>query len=157
MNESPGLPSGRNGAFYDRPVAVEPHGPFMSSTAPQVRSACGSIRLLDLVLLVANAVGLLLYLWLASRGWIRPQEHGIIPISGEPIVWALAVPVCVFFFLADVVWGGLLLRCREWRRWLWWLTVGGAWLAAIWIEMGIRLTHHTPTGGVLAGEGEPSG
>jgi hypothetical protein len=95
------------------------------------------VKSLDINYMKANAVGIVLYLWLASRGWFRPEEPGI-SFTGEPFVWALALPVLGVFFLADVVWGGLLLRGRESKRWLWWLVTAVAWLLAI----GIDFYHH---------------
>jgi hypothetical protein len=88
--------------------------------------------------MAANAVGMVLYLALASRGWRIPKEHGMVPVTGEPFVWALALPVLGAFLLADIVWGGLLLRERESKRRLWWLVTAAVWLLAI----GIDFSHH---------------
>ena len=79
------------------------------------------MKSLDIMFMAANAVGIVLYLVLASRGWRIPQEHGMVPVTGEPFVWVLAVPVLGVFLLADIVWGRLLLRDRESKRRLWWL------------------------------------
>jgi len=65
----------------------------MSSTNPLVRSAVRSVKSLDITFMAANEVGIVLYLRLAFRGWRIPQEHGAIPVTGEPFVWALALPV----------------------------------------------------------------
>jgi hypothetical protein len=92
----------------------------------------------DMMFMAANAVGILLYLWLASRGWRIPLEHGMVPVSGEPFVWALALPVLGIFFLVDIVWGVFLIRGRESRRRLWWLLTLAVWLLAI----GIDFFHH---------------
>lgn len=92
------------------------------------------MKSLDITFMAANAVGILLYLVLASRGWRIPREHGMVPVTGEPFVWALALPVLVVFLLADIVWGGLLLRDRVSRRRLWWLVTAAVWLLAIGID-----------------------
>lgn len=92
------------------------------------------MKLLDITFMAANAVGIVLYLRLASRGWRIPQEHGMVPVAGEPFVWALALAVLGAFFLADIVWGGLLLRGRESKRRLWWLVTAAVWLLAIGID-----------------------
>lgn len=97
-----------------------------------------TVKSMDLTFMVANAVGTAIYLMLASQGWRIPQEHGAIPVSGEPFVWALALPVLGIFLLADIVWGGLLLRYKEPKRWLWWLISGGLWLVAISVDF----AHH---------------
>jgi hypothetical protein len=102
------------------------------------RPSDSSITLLDLVFLLSNAAGILLYLRLASRGWQIPQEQGAIPTAGEPFVWALALPVLGGFLFADIVWGGLLLRYRQPKRGLWWLITGGLWGIALWLDF----AHH---------------
>jgi len=88
--------------------------------------------------MAANVAGIVLYLRLASRGWRIPQEHGMIPVAGEPFVWALALPVLGAFLLADIVWGGVLFRYRERKRWLWWFIIGGLWLIALCVDF----AHH---------------
>src|SRR5580704_17099067 len=108
------------------------------STTPVNRQAGGSLKLLDITFMAANAVGIVLYLRLASRGWRIPQEHGMVHVAGEPFVWALALPALGVFFLADVVWGGLLLRGGESKRRLWWLVTAAVWLLAIAIDF----SHH---------------
>lgn len=97
-----------------------------------------TMKRLNLMFLFFNAVGIALYLTVASRGWRIPEEHEAIPVTGEPFVWALALPVLGAAILANVVWGGLLLHRRQPRRGLWWLVASGLWLIAIWIDFG----HH---------------
>ena len=98
------------------------------------RPAGSSVKSLDIMFMAANAVGIVLYLVLASRGWRIPQEHGMVPVTGEPFVWALVLPVLGVFLLADIVWGGLLLRDRVSKRGLWWLVTAAVWLLAIGID-----------------------
>ncbi len=97
-------------------------------------AASRSVKFLDITFMAANAVGIVLYLVLVSRSWRIPQEHGMVPVTGEPFVWALALPVLGVSFLADVVWGGLLLRDRQSKRRLWWLVTAAVWLLAIGID-----------------------
>jgi hypothetical protein len=92
------------------------------------------VKSLDITFMAANAVGIVLYFVLASRGWRMPQEHGMVPVTGEPFVWVLAVPVFGVFLLANIVWGGLLLRDRQPKRRLWWLVTASVWLLAISID-----------------------
>jgi hypothetical protein len=108
------------------------------SFTPVGRPAASPVKFLDITFMAANAVGIVLYLVLASRGWRIPQEHGMVPVAGEPFVWALALPALGVFFLADVVWGGLLLRGGESKRRLWWLVTAAVWLLAIVIDF----SHH---------------
>lgn len=82
----------------------------MSTINTLDHSSGSSMKPLDIAFLAANAVGIGLCLRLASRGWRIPEQHGAVPIAGKPFVWALALPVLGVFFLADAVWGGLLLR-----------------------------------------------
>jgi hypothetical protein len=96
------------------------------------------LKPLAISFLAANAIGIVLYLKLASRGWRNPLEQGMIPVTGEPFAWALALPVLAAFFLTDVAWGVLLLRHKEWKGRLWWLVTAGVWLLAL----GIDFYHH---------------
>ncbi len=86
----------------------------------------------------ANAVGIAVYLVLASRSWRIPQEHGAVPVSGEPFVWALALPVLGVFFLTDAVWGVLLLRNKERSGRLWWALIAVSWFVALVVDF----SHH---------------
>ena len=97
-----------------------------------------SVRRLNASLIIGNATGIVLYLVLASRGWVIPQEHGMVPVTGEPFVWADALPVIGIFFVLDVIWGGLLLRHREWKVRSWWLVVVFMWVIAVIIDF----SHH---------------
>jgi hypothetical protein len=108
------------------------------STTPVNRQAGRSAKYLDITFMAANAVGIVLYLLLAARSWRIPEEHGMIPITGQPFVWALATPVFGIFLLADIVWGVLLLRDRQLKRWLWWLVTAALWLLALVIDF----SHH---------------
>ena len=107
---------------------------LMSSINQLEQPASGSVKPLDLTFIVANVVGIAFYLRLASRSWRIPEEHGAVPVSGEPFVWALALPVLGVFLLADLVWGGLLIRRREQKRWLWWFIAAGLWLIALCVD-----------------------
>jgi hypothetical protein len=109
-------------------------GDILMSITPVDRPGGRSVKSLDITFMAANAVGIVLYLVLASRGWRIPQEHGMVPATGEPFVWVLAVPVLGFFLLADIAWGGLLLRDRQSKRRLWWLVTAAVWLLAICID-----------------------
>ncbi len=104
------------------------------SITPVDRPAGSSVKSLDIMFMAANAVGIVLYLVLASRGWRIPQEHGMVPVTGEPFVCVLAVPLLGVFLLADIVWGSLLLRDTEFKRRLWWLVTAAVWVLAIGID-----------------------
>jgi hypothetical protein len=104
------------------------------SITPVDRPPGSSVKSLDITFVAANAVGIVLYLLLASRGWRIPQEHGMVPVAGEPFVWALALPVLGVFLLADAVWGVMLLGHKEWKGRRWWLVTAAAWLVAIGID-----------------------
>ena len=110
----------------------------MSSLTQSDQPETVLVKPLNLTFIVANVVGIVFYLRLASHGWRIPQEHGEVPISGEPFVWALALPVLGVFLLADLGWGGLLIRRREQKKWLWWFIVAGMWLIALCVDF----AHH---------------
>jgi hypothetical protein len=111
---------------------------LMSSVKQLDQSVRGPVKPVDLTFIVANVVGIVFYLRLASHGWRIPQEHGAVPVSGEPFVWVLALPVLGVFLLVDLVWGGLLIRRSEQKKWLWWFMVVGLWLIALCVDF----VHH---------------
>ena len=94
------------------------------------------------LMLIANGLGAVLYVFAASRGgWAVPQERaaGISAITGEPFVWFLNIlPVITLFFVINLIWGLRILKSRKWY-------VGQAWLiaAAVWaIAVTIDFAHH---------------
>jgi hypothetical protein len=68
----------------------------------------GTLNLLTSI----NVLGLALYIVLASRGWRDPAEHGLIPVAGEPYVWAASLPFLAMVVLTDIVWGVSLIFGR---------------------------------------------
>jgi hypothetical protein len=97
-----------------------------------------SAKRLNTTFILANALGIVLYLVLASRGWRIPEEHGMVPVTGEPFVWADALPVLGLFALVDITWGGLLLRHKEWRGRPLWLVTVVMWLLVLVLDF----SHH---------------
>ena len=85
-----------------------------------------------------NLIGALTYLVLASRSWAIPSEHGQVPITGEPFVWALALPVFGVFSIVNLAWGAMILTRRQWDAARFWLLTALIWLAAVWIDF----AHH---------------
>lgn len=84
---------------------------------------------------LANAVGAVFYLVGTSHGWVNPAEHGMIPVTGEPFVWALAAfPILAVFTLINIMWGVLLLRRRRCHGGRVWLATAVLWLVVIWID-----------------------
>ena len=93
----------------------------------------------NVVLLVINAAGALLYVRRASYSWAIPQEKGLNSTTGEPFIWAIAVlPVLAVAFLMNISWGVIILRRRQWSSSRLWLFVVVIWLVAI----GIDFAHH---------------
>jgi len=95
----------------------------------------------SIVLITANVVGAVIYLFAASHGWVIPQERAarLRPVTGEPYVWALYVlPVCVVFFVLNVTWGAFILARKEWRTGVPWLSTIPIWLVAVAIDF----AHH---------------
>lgn len=60
-------------------------------------------------------LGSLFYLKLASAGWRIPSEGSQVPVSGEPFVWAAALPILMLVVLLNVVWGVWILVKRPAR------------------------------------------
>jgi hypothetical protein len=97
------------------------------------------IHLVGRILLVLNAIGAVVYLFGTSHSWAIPPEHGLVPITGEPIVWALfAFPILAAFFLLNLIWGIVVLVRKERSKVRLWL-----WTVPIWIvAVGIDFYHH---------------
>jgi hypothetical protein len=111
---------------------------LMSSINPVSQLISNCAKSLVIALMAANAIGIQSYLRLASGGWRIPEEHGEIPISGEPFVWAFALPVLGVFVFVDAVWGVMLLRHKEWNGRIWLALIAIAWLAALVVDF----SHH---------------
>lgn len=93
----------------------------------------------NVILLIVNAIGALLYLWQASLSWAIPQEKGLNSTTGEPFIWALAIlPVFAAALVVNTFWGVVILKRRQWAAGRLWLVVGAIWLVAIAVDF----THH---------------
>jgi len=91
-----------------------------------------------LTLLAVNVIGAIVYVVRASAAWAIPQEHGEVPITGEPFVWFLGImPVVIVFLLLNLFWGAMLLN-RRWRNGYFWLMSAAVWFIAVWIDF----AHH---------------
>jgi len=88
------------------------------------------------ILLVANMVGVGLYLWLSSWTWTPPIERGLgLDSAGNDIVWGLtALPVLATFFVLDFSWVVVILCRRQWKSGRTWLLAAMIWLVALAID-----------------------
>lgn len=96
---------------------------------------------INVLLLLANTVGAVIYLLRARNGWVIPQEeaNGIHVITSEPMIWALSIlPVCAVFLLVNVIWGGTIAVRRRWASGRMWLVSALVWVTAIIIDF----AHH---------------
>jgi len=86
-----------------------------------------------------NVIGAIIYVIRASSGWRIPEEHGMIPVAGEPFVWGFAIlPVVACFTLVNLLWAGLICFRRKWRDGYFMLMTAAVWLIAVWIDF----AHH---------------
>ncbi len=85
---------------------------------------------------LANGLGVIAFLALASISWIEPELRGeAVATAGVAMVWGLtALPVLVAFMLADLVWLGLSIsRSASWsdlRTMLPWCITLAVWVLA---------------------------
>jgi hypothetical protein len=106
---------------------------------PQMTTVCRLTQRLRVVLLVLNVIGAWVYLDRASLSWARPEEQGLIPITGQPYIWfAAIVPVLAVFFPLNLIWGALILRYRQRSSGLFWSVAAVIWLGVIAIDF----AHH---------------
>ena len=103
------------------------------STTPLNDVVRKPVKQLDISFTVANGIGIVIFLLLASRAWRLPGESDL-PVTGEPMVWSIALPVLGVFFLANIVWGTLILRSKEFKRWRGWLVTAVFWLFALAVD-----------------------
>jgi hypothetical protein len=93
----------------------------------------------NLVLLLANFVGAMIYLIASSYSWALPQEHGLASTTGEPFIWALGVlPIWAFFLLLNLIWGAIIAGRKQWRSGRLWLVTGCIWIASVAVDF----AHH---------------
>jgi hypothetical protein len=93
----------------------------------------------NLALLLANLVGAIIYVFVASHSWAIPQEHGLHPTTGEPFVWALYVlPIWALFSTLDLIWGVVIASRKQWRNGRFWLAAACIWVIAVTIDF----AHH---------------
>jgi hypothetical protein len=59
----------------------------------------------SVVLLIANIVGVFVYVSQASLGWVTSEDHQLHAITGEPFIWFMSIfPVVVLFVVVNVAW-----------------------------------------------------
>ena len=91
------------------------------------------------VLLSLNVLGAIAYVVGASHGWRIPEEHGEVPVTGEPFVWFLGIlPAVAIFFPLNIAWGLSILVRRRWRGGRFRLLSALIWVAAVVIDF----AHH---------------
>jgi hypothetical protein len=110
----------------------------MESLMPLTYKPLWSKRL-GVVMLTVNALGAVVYVFLASHGWSIPQERGLHATTGEPFVWALYVwPILFVFLLVNLAWGVIILLGRHWSGGRLWLLTAVLWSIAVAIDF----AHH---------------
>ena len=90
-----------------------------------------------LLLLGLNFTGAAAYLALAMRGWRDATEGGVVPVTGEPFVWAVCLPVLFTFVLVNMIWSVLLILRKRQER-LSFLATAMIWVGTLVIDM----SHH---------------
>lgn len=93
------------------------------------------------MILLANVLGALVYLWGARHAWIIPEEsaNGVHSMTGEPFVWAsFVLPVWGVFLIINIGWGLAIAMRRRWIQGSLWLTSAFVWVIAAIIDF----AHH---------------
>lgn len=89
----------------------------------------------DLVLLVINLIGAVMYVFASSHGWVIPEE----PVTGEPFIWALWVfPIWGVYLLLNLTWGAFIVIDKQWRSGRVWLLTIPIWAISVVIDF----AHH---------------
>lgn len=83
---------------------------------------------------IANAVGVICFIYLSSKLWSPSGENGLLGGPGDPLIWTLTVfPVILIFLIVNLVWlvRALLHVRKDGVRGLFvWALVLVVWLAA---------------------------
>ncbi len=83
-----------------------------------------------LTLLGLNLIGVAAYFALAMRGWRNTSDGVDVPVTGEPFIWVLCLPVLGVFIVVNVIWGALLFVRNQNERWSF-LATTLIWTAAV--------------------------
>ncbi len=87
--------------------------------------------------LIANTIGLVLYVYFDSKVWLPPGlTSDEVAIGPSAITWiTTAGPILLLFFLIDCVWlarrSGEAMKAKSWTRMAVVAAVGVTWLAAL--------------------------
>jgi hypothetical protein len=86
-------------------------------------------------LLASNVIGACVFLARASNSWAIPEEHGQVPVTGEPFVWFASIfPIVAIFFVLNFTWGGVVLARRQWKSGTLLILSALIWLVAALID-----------------------
>ena len=92
---------------------------------------------LNVAMVVANALGIGLFLWAASHAWASRLERapGIPPEPGDAFVWFVdSAPVLAVFLLLNVGWVVITIARRQWRNAIPFVVVAGLWCVALVVD-----------------------
>jgi hypothetical protein len=109
----------------------------MMGTLVQIKRYSSRHRV-GLALFIANATGVILYIFASMASWVIPEERaaGIHTVTGEPFVWAARTwPIFICFGLLNLIW---ILRLRKRRDGYFLVAAATIWLIATWIDF----AHH---------------
>ena len=109
------------------------HVPQPDTSARRALREAFSSRL-NAAMLVANVLGIGLFLWAASHAWADPVERaqGIPPGAGEAFVWFMYIaPVLAAFLAINIAWLAITAARRQWQNALPLVVVIGLWFAAL--------------------------
>lgn len=96
-------------------------------------------RKVNIAFLLANIVGIVIYLIASSYSWALPQEHVLNSTTGEPFIWALGIlPIWALFLLLNLIWGAIIAARKQWRSGRLWLVTGCIWLVSVAVDF----AHH---------------
>jgi hypothetical protein len=107
----------------------------------RIRTGGLSFSRVSVAILLANVLGVAIYLLGARYAWVIPEEaaNGIHTITGEPFVWALFVlPVWTIFLVMNLTWGSIIVAQRRWIDARVWLIASFIWIVAVIVDF----AHH---------------
>ncbi len=105
--------------------------------SPDARAGRATAPWLDIAMVVANVLGVLLYLWRAHYSWMDPRERaaGVDSVTGEPFIWAMGVlPVWALYFVLNASWAVTMILRRPRRGALPFAVVLALWIVAFLVD-----------------------
>lgn len=104
----------------NRPEAALPsHSPVDMNLQINEKTRMFKIQGKTRLLVIANFIGMSLYLYFSSFLWAPASQKGLVGGPGDPFLWGIsAFPVLLFCFIMNLIWAiALFVQMRRNMNW----------------------------------------